>query len=38
MEPDGRRVRPTPMLYDILAITICIATAWWLTTTPPTSH
>ncbi|QAY05773.1 hypothetical protein SEA_VASANTI_35 [Gordonia phage Vasanti] len=26
------------MLYDILAITICAATAWWLTTTPPTSR
>ncbi|AYQ99175.1 hypothetical protein PBI_BIALOTA_33 [Gordonia phage Bialota] len=37
MEPFARPLRPTSMLLDILAVTICIATAWWLTTTPPTS-
>ncbi|QLF83841.1 membrane protein [Gordonia phage Moosehead] len=38
MEPFGRRLRPTPMLYDILAIIACLCGGYWLTTTPPTSH
>ncbi|QDF18353.1 membrane protein [Gordonia phage LordFarquaad] len=38
MEPNTRPLRPIPMLYDILAITICATAAWWLTTTPPTSR
>ncbi|QDH47635.1 membrane protein [Gordonia phage Madeline] len=38
VEPLGRGARQTCMLFDILAITICITAAWWLTTTPPTSR
>ncbi|QAY17559.1 membrane protein [Gordonia phage Bradissa] len=34
-EPDGRRMRPTPMLYDILAIIALVAVACWLVTTAP---
>ncbi|AMS03192.1 hypothetical protein PP487_gp33 [Gordonia phage Herod] len=39
MEPFGRRLRPTPMLYDILATIICaVGFCWLATTTPPTSR
>ncbi|WVX88692.1 hypothetical protein SEA_BIRDSONG_38 [Gordonia phage Birdsong] len=36
-EPNTRRLRPIPMLYDILAIIACLAGGIWLVmTSPPT--
>ncbi|AXH48997.1 membrane protein [Gordonia phage Getalong] len=37
-EPIGRRVRPTSMLLDILAIVVCVFAAWWLIATAPDLH
>ncbi|QTF81740.1 membrane protein [Gordonia phage BeeGee] len=38
MEPSDRRLRPTPMLLDVLAIIVCVAAAWWLIATAPDLH
>ncbi|WAB10603.1 hypothetical protein SEA_ECLIPTUS_39 [Gordonia phage Ecliptus] len=34
-EPIARLLRPTPMLYDILAIIALVAVGWWLIATAP---
>ncbi|UVK59020.1 membrane protein [Gordonia phage KappaFarmDelta] len=33
MEPGARPLRPTSMIFDVLAVIACLVGGWWLVTT-----